>query len=217
MFFRKPLLPGRIEIAQLSKIFELCGTPNINFQGANGGWAEWPRNSPHWKDLCSAYDPELCNNQGMGMGTGMGNFNGQGTGMGMGMGGGGGNECIVMRSNLRNFLATCNEPKISETGMQLIESFLKLNPAERLTAGAAVTHEWFYDAPAVKPAAELNMNWKCESVHESEAKDAKAAKRQKRGAGSGGNSTGKPGSGSGGGNNSGRGGGSGSGSGGRQK
>ena len=147
MFFRRPILTGKVEFEQLSKIFELLGTPQIR------DWGDFPRNAPHWKDLCSAYDPENPQNQ---------------------------QQAVRIESNLRNMLGTSPSNKVSEEGKNLIEGLLALNPDMRLGAANAITHTWFYEHPAVKQSNQLNMDWRCQSVHESEAKEAKALKRQQQ-------------------------------------
>ena len=54
--------------------------------------------------------------------------------------------------------------------MDLIDRLLAYNPDKRWSAAEALTAEWFFDNPMVKPADKLNMKFGVESAHEWEAK-----------------------------------------------
>lgn len=54
--------------------------------------------------------------------------------------------------------------------MDLIDRLLAYNPDKRWSAAQALTAEWFFDNPMVKPADKLNMKFGVESAHEWEAK-----------------------------------------------
>jgi len=151
MYFRRPILPGKVEIEQLTKIFDLLGTPPLGDHG------DFPRSGPHWRTLCSNYDPETQQPE----------------------------QQLQQQppqksteSNLRSMLSASPKNKVTEEGMNLIEGLLQLNPTDRITAPKAITHPFFYEQPPVRRPNQLSMDWKCQSVHESEAKEAKLLKRQ---------------------------------------
>ena len=52
----------------------------------------------------------------------------------------------------------------------MIENLLVHNPDKRWSAAQALTAEWFFDSPMVKPASKLNMQFGVDSAHEWEAK-----------------------------------------------
>lgn len=54
--------------------------------------------------------------------------------------------------------------------VEVLDHLLAHNPAKRWSAGVALTAEWFFEAPMVKPADRLNMKFGVESVHEWEAR-----------------------------------------------
>jgi cyclin-dependent kinase 12/13 len=54
--------------------------------------------------------------------------------------------------------------------LDVIDNLLTHNPETRWSAAQALTAEWFFDAPMVKPANKLNMNFGVDSAHEWEAK-----------------------------------------------
>lgn len=54
--------------------------------------------------------------------------------------------------------------------MDMIENLLTHNPDKRWSAAQALTAEWFFDNPMVKPADKLNMNFGIDCCHEWEAR-----------------------------------------------
>ncbi|KAL7445944.1 hypothetical protein ACHAXM_011763 [Skeletonema potamos] len=54
--------------------------------------------------------------------------------------------------------------------IDMIDSLLAHNPDKRWSAAQALTAEYFFDGPMVKPASELNMKFGVESAHEWEAR-----------------------------------------------
>lgn len=54
--------------------------------------------------------------------------------------------------------------------VDMIENLLAQNPDKRWSAAEALTAEWFFDNPIVKPADKLNMKFGVDSAHEWEAR-----------------------------------------------
>lgn len=75
-----------------------------------------------------------------------------------------------LREELKNRLPTNAFSWMTPHAMDMIENLLAHNPAKRWSAGQALTAEWFFDAPLVKPADKLNMKFGVESAHEWEAR-----------------------------------------------
>jgi cyclin-dependent kinase 12/13 len=59
---------------------------------------------------------------------------------------------------------------MTENAILVISKLLSLNPDHRCSAAEALTSEYFFESPLVKPASELPMKLGVESVHEWEAK-----------------------------------------------
>jgi len=59
---------------------------------------------------------------------------------------------------------------MTENAMLLISKLLTLNPDHRCSALEALTCEYFFENPLVKPASELSMRLGVDSVHEWEAR-----------------------------------------------
>jgi len=59
---------------------------------------------------------------------------------------------------------------MTENAMLLVSKLLTLNPEHRCSALEALTSEYFFENPLVKPASELSMKFGVDSVHEWEAR-----------------------------------------------
>jgi cyclin-dependent kinase 12/13 len=88
-------------------------------------------------------------------------------------GGGGGETGLLprtLRDELKNRVPTIAIPWMTPHSLDVIDNLLTHNPETRWSAAQALTAEWFFDAPMVKSANKLNMNFGVDSAHEWEAK-----------------------------------------------
>lgn len=76
-----------------------------------------------------------------------------------------------LRDELKNRLPPQAMNWMTPHAMDLIDNLLAYNPDKRWSAAQALTSEWFFDNPMVKPADKLNMKFGVESVHEWEARE----------------------------------------------
>lgn len=83
-----------------------------------------------------------------------------------------GDECFPrrLRDELKNRLPTVAIPWMTPHALDMIDNLLVHNPDKRWSAADALTAEWFFDTPMVKPASKLNMQFGVDSAHEWEAK-----------------------------------------------
>lgn len=75
-----------------------------------------------------------------------------------------------LRDELKSRLPTVAMNWMTPHALDMIENLLVHNPDKRWSAAQALTAEWFFDTPMVKPASKLNMQFGVESAHEWEAK-----------------------------------------------
>jgi cyclin-dependent kinase 12/13 len=75
-----------------------------------------------------------------------------------------------LRDEVNSRLPTVAIPWMTPHALDMIDNMLVHNPDERWSAAQALTAEWFFDIPMVKPASQLNMQFGVESAHEWEAK-----------------------------------------------
>lgn len=75
-----------------------------------------------------------------------------------------------LRDELKSRLPTVAMNWMTPHALDMIENLLVHNPDKRWSAAQALTAEWFFDSPMVKPASKLNMQFGVESAHEWEAK-----------------------------------------------
>ena len=75
-----------------------------------------------------------------------------------------------LREELKSRLPPSAMNWMTPHAMDLIDHLLTHNPDKRWSAAQALTAEWFFDNPMVKPADKLNMKFGVESAHEWEAK-----------------------------------------------
>lgn len=59
---------------------------------------------------------------------------------------------------------------MTQNASDLIEKLLTMNPQDRISAGDALTAEYFFENPVVKKASQLSMKFSVDSVHEWEAR-----------------------------------------------
>ena len=83
-----------------------------------------------------------------------------------------GDECFPrrLRDELKNRLPKVAIPWMTPHALDMIDNLLVHNPDKRWSAADALTAEWFFDTPMVKPASKLNMQFGVDSAHEWEAK-----------------------------------------------
>ena len=75
-----------------------------------------------------------------------------------------------LREELRSRLPPSAISWMTPHAMDMIDNLLAYNPDKRWSAAQALTAEWFFDAPLVKPADKLNMKFGVDSAHEWEAR-----------------------------------------------
>lgn len=75
-----------------------------------------------------------------------------------------------LREDLKSRLPTNAMNWMTSSAMEVIDNLLAHNPDKRWSAAQALTAEWFFDDPIVKPASKLNMKFSVESAHEWEAR-----------------------------------------------
>jgi len=75
-----------------------------------------------------------------------------------------------LREELKSRLPPSAMNWMTPHAMDMIENLLTHNPDKRWSAAQALTAEWFFDNPMVKPADKLNMNFGVDCVHEWEAR-----------------------------------------------
>jgi len=75
-----------------------------------------------------------------------------------------------LRDEVKSRLPTVAIPWMTPHALDMIDNLLVHNPDKRWSAAQALTAEWFFDIPMVKPASKLNMQFGVESAHEWEAK-----------------------------------------------
>jgi len=141
MFKRGGLLKGTNESHQLDLIFRMMGHPTTT------DWPDIHTMCPLWKN----FEPTATTTAG----------------------GGGGETGLLprtLRDELKNRVPTIAIPWMTPHSLDVIDNLLTHNPETRWSAAQALTAEWFFDAPMVKPANKLNMNFGVDSAHEWEAK-----------------------------------------------
>lgn len=144
MFKRGGLLKGTNESHQLDLIFRMMGHPTTT------DWPDIHTMCPLWK-----------------------NFEPTATSPAASSGGGGGETGLLprtLRDELKNRVPTIAIPWMTPHSLDIIDNLLTHNPETRWSAAQALTAEWFFDAPMVKSANKLNMNFGVDSAHEWEAK-----------------------------------------------
>lgn len=75
-----------------------------------------------------------------------------------------------LREELKSRLPPSAISWMTPHAMDMIDNLLAYNPDNRWSAAQALTAEWFFDAPLVKPADKLNMKFGVDSAHEWEAR-----------------------------------------------
>jgi cyclin-dependent kinase 12/13 len=75
-----------------------------------------------------------------------------------------------LREDLKSRLPTNAMNWMTSSAMEVIDNLLAHNPDKRWSAAQALTAEWFFDDPIVKPASKLNMKFSVDSAHEWEAR-----------------------------------------------
>jgi len=75
-----------------------------------------------------------------------------------------------LREELKTRLPPSAMSWMTPHAMDMIDNLLAYSPDKRWSAAQALTAEWFFDNPMVKPAEDLNMKFGVESVHEWEAR-----------------------------------------------
>lgn len=75
-----------------------------------------------------------------------------------------------LREELTTRLPANAHKWMTPCAVDVLDHLLAHNPAKRWSAGVALTAEWFFEPPMVKPADRLNMKFGVESVHEWEAR-----------------------------------------------
>ena len=76
-------------------------------------------------------------------------------------------------NQLPRWLRLCNkQPKhwMTDKAIDLISNMLMLNPSTRWSAERALSAEYFFESPIVKPSEELDMRFKLSNCHESDIK-----------------------------------------------
>lgn len=75
-----------------------------------------------------------------------------------------------LREELKSRLPTSAMNWMTPHATDIIENLLTHNPDKRWSAAQALTAEWFFDNPMLKPADKLNMKFGVDCVHEWEAR-----------------------------------------------
>jgi len=96
-----------------------------------------------------------------------------------------------LREELKTRLPTNAMSWMTPHAMDLIENLLAHNPDKRWSTREALTAEWFFDDPMVKPANKLNMKFGVESAHEWEARKKHKEMMDQRKAAQGGRNMGR--------------------------
>lgn len=85
-----------------------------------------------------------------------------------------------LREELQSRLPASANSWMTPHALDVMDNLLAHNPEKRWSAAKALTAEWFFESPMVKPAEKLNMKLGVESAHEWEArKKHKAVMAQK--------------------------------------
>ncbi|KAF1887920.1 hypothetical protein Lal_00023928 [Lupinus albus] len=132
---KEPIFNGRTEFDQLDKIFRILGTPNESIwpgfsklpgvKASNFGW--------FWSGYLASLGDLYCYS------TFLACIN---------------NQNVPFRYNLlrKKFPATSftGSPVLSDSGFDLLNKLLTYDPEKRITAEAALNHEWFREVPLPK-------------------------------------------------------------------